>query len=87
MEEKAKKTKVKIQKLRIILEVLKIILTFASPEPAKPLNDAQMCGSFYFDKNPRQAYHKNCWRVICFSAINEKCVFTQKLSIESVDLI
>ncbi len=22
--------------------------TFASPEPAKPLNDAQMCGSFYF---------------------------------------
>ena len=48
MEEKAKKTKVKIQKLRIILEVLKIILTFASPEPAKPLNDAQMCGPFYY---------------------------------------
>ncbi len=23
-------------------------VTFASPEPAKPLNDAQMCGSFYF---------------------------------------
>ncbi|MBQ9678430.1 MAG: hypothetical protein IJV44_09880 [Prevotella sp.] len=22
--------------------------TFATPEPAKPLNDAQMCGSFYF---------------------------------------
>jgi hypothetical protein len=21
---------------------------FAAPEPAKPLNDAQMCGSFYF---------------------------------------
>ena len=30
------------------MEVLKIILTFAPPEPAKPLNDAQMCGSFYF---------------------------------------
>ena len=26
----------------------KIIRTFAPPEPAKPLNDAQMCGSFYF---------------------------------------
>ena len=25
-----------------------IIRTFATPEPAKPLNDAQMCGSFYF---------------------------------------
>ena len=25
-----------------------IIRTFAPPEPAKPLNDAQMCGSFYF---------------------------------------
>ena len=25
-----------------------IIRTFALPEPAKPLNDAQMCGSFYF---------------------------------------
>ena len=23
-------------------------IIFASPEPAKPLNDAQMCGSFYF---------------------------------------
>ena len=23
---------------------------FAVPEPAKPLNDAQMCGSFYFYK-------------------------------------
>ena len=22
-------------------------LTFAAPEPAKPLNDAQMCGSFF----------------------------------------
>jgi len=22
--------------------------TFAAPEPAKPLNDAQMCGSFLF---------------------------------------
>jgi hypothetical protein len=26
----------------------KIIRTFAPLEPAKPLNDAQMCGSFYF---------------------------------------
>jgi len=25
----------------------KNIRTFAPPEPAKPLNDAQMCGSFY----------------------------------------
>jgi hypothetical protein len=25
-----------------------IIRTYAVPEPAKPLNDAQMCGSFYF---------------------------------------
>ncbi len=23
-------------------------LTFAAPEPAKPLNDAQMCGSFFY---------------------------------------
>jgi hypothetical protein len=26
----------------------KYICTFAPLEPAKPLNDAQMCGSFYF---------------------------------------
>ena len=25
-----------------------ISCNFAAPEPAKPLNDAQMCGSFYF---------------------------------------
>ena len=25
-----------------------IIRTFASLEPAKPLHDAQMCGSFYY---------------------------------------
>ena len=25
-----------------------IIRIFAAREPAKPLNDAQMCGSFYF---------------------------------------
>ena len=26
----------------------KKVCTFAALEPAKPLNDAQMCGSFYF---------------------------------------
>ena len=28
--------------------------TFAPPEPAKPLNDAQMCGSFYLLYNEQQ---------------------------------
>ena len=30
------------------LQVSKNLRTFAEPVPAKPLNDAQMCGSFYF---------------------------------------
>ena len=30
------------------LLVSKNLRTFAEPVPAKPLNDAQMCGSFYF---------------------------------------
>ena len=30
------------------LLVSKNLRTFAAPVPAKPLNDAQMCGSFYF---------------------------------------
>ena len=33
--------------------------TFATPEPAKPLNDAQMCGSFYFyPMSNRSAFQK-----------------------------
>ena len=28
--------------------ILSNLRTFAAPVPAKPLNDAQMCGSFYF---------------------------------------
>ena len=32
---------------QIHLEVPNNCCTFATPEPAKPLNDAQMCGSFY----------------------------------------
>ena len=32
------------------VEQLKKKCIFAVPEPAKPLNDAQMCGSFYFYK-------------------------------------
>jgi len=30
------------------LEERELCRTFAPLEPAKPLNDAQMCGSFYF---------------------------------------
>ena len=30
------------------LLVSKNLRTFVAPVPAKPLNDAQMCGSFYF---------------------------------------
>ena len=30
------------------MQVSKNLRTFAAPVPAKPLNDAQMCGSFYF---------------------------------------
>jgi hypothetical protein len=40
---------------------IKKICTFASPEPAKPLNDAQMCGSFFFMPMPmpnRIPFHK-----------------------------
>ena len=30
------------------MQVSKNLRIFAVPVPAKPLNDAQMCGSFYF---------------------------------------
>ena len=39
-----------LEKFQFLTESLcdsEIIRTFASLEPAKPLNDAQMCGSFY----------------------------------------
>ena len=40
-----------LRKLKFLpkkLLVSKNLRTFAAPVPAKPLNDAQMCGSFYF---------------------------------------
>ena len=39
---------IKYKKRAKFVAVNKKVRTFASPEPAKPLNDAQMCGSFYF---------------------------------------
>ena len=41
----------RLMKLKFLpkkLLVSKNLRTFAAPVPAKPLNDAQMCGSFYF---------------------------------------
>ena len=37
------------------LAVKRICRNFAALEPAKPLNDAQMCGSFYFIYNEQQS--------------------------------
>ena len=43
--------------------------TFASPEPAKPLNDAQMCGSFYFytmsNRIPFQKPYTSAHDLVC----------------------
>jgi UV DNA damage repair endonuclease len=35
---------------------------FASPEPAKPLNDAQMCGSFYFMTMPTLSTYNRTYK-------------------------
>jgi abortive infection bacteriophage resistance protein len=35
---------------------------FASPEPAKPLNDAQMCGSFYFMTMPTLSTYNKTYK-------------------------
>jgi len=43
-----KKNKAFPQKVSKFFGDSKIIRTFVPLEPAKPLNDAQMCGSFYF---------------------------------------
>ena len=45
---KSGKNKAFPQKVSKFFGDSKIIRTFAALEPAKPLNDAQMCGSFYF---------------------------------------
>ena len=43
--------------------------TFAPPEPAKPLNDAQMCGSFYFytmsNRIPFQKPYTSAHDLVC----------------------
>ena len=51
------------------LEIRIFIRTFASPEPAKPLNDAQMCGSFFYyamnNRIPFQKPYANAHDLVC----------------------
>ncbi len=45
---KSGKLKQKIKNIPKSLQISNNLRTFAALVPAKPLNDAQMCGSFYF---------------------------------------
>ena len=51
------------------MEIRIIISTFAPPEPAKPLNDAQMCGSFFYyamnNRIPFQKPYANAHDLVC----------------------
>lgn len=46
-----------------------IICTFALREPAKPFNDAQMCGSFFYGYMAKKFVYKNIFHTPRVSTI------------------